>query len=500
MNETHGRFKKYLSRIRYLQATSYLLRWDQETHMPPGGIEHRAEQLALIDGLVHEHFSSDELRRMLETLAPYASELDPDSTDALAIRYAVRECDKSARVPGELATEIVRAGSMASDAWRVARSTSNFRHFEPHLRRAVELAREKAALLTTTDNPYDGLLDYYEPDANWDIVNGVFAALKPRLVELVEAIAANQHAVDGSLIARNVPQEKQLAASRQILETIGYDFERGRIDLTSHPFAWGTGLGDSRVTTRVIADNPMDCILACIHEAGHAMHLQNMDADVAETPMAYFDSGSILESQSRFFENMIGRSRAFWHHQYPALQAALAPAFDDLSLDGFYGAINESKPSLIRVEADEVTYGLHIMLRLEIENELINGRIEVADLPDEWRARMASHLWLVPSDDADGVLQDIHWSWGMFGYYPGYLLGSIYAAQLWDTAQRDIPDIVDKVGNGDIAPIRSWTTDKVMRHGGKYTFFELTDRTVDGFSSEPYVRYLTEKFSAIYGL
>jgi carboxypeptidase Taq len=500
VEETLKKFKNLTGQLRGLHAASFLLQWDAETKMPPGGSADRGDALGVVETLVHDLYASDEIGRLLEVLEPYARELPYSSTEAGLIRFMADRYRMETRVPSELAAELATLSVVANTAWREARATNNFKHFEPYLARMVDLTRQKAEFLSSTGNPYDGMLEYFEPGIDSRFVSEVFTPLRPRLVELATAIAANGGAVDGSLIRREVPAEKQLAYGREVAEAIGYDFQRGRLDTTTHPFAWGTGKGDSRVTTRVLIAEPLDCIMGVLHEAGHAMHLQNMRDDVASTPLAYFWSGAILESQSRLFENMLGRSRAFWTAQYPRLQAAFAPAFDDLLLEQFYRALNESKRSLIRIEADEVTYGLHVMLRFEIENELINGRIDVADLPREWNARMEQYLGLTPPTDSDGVLQDVHWAWGTFGYFPGYLLGSMFAAQLWAALEKDIPDIGEQIAAGRAGAVLAWTAEHVMQHGGIFTFTELADRAVGGFSAEPYMAYLKAKYGDIYGL
>jgi carboxypeptidase Taq len=491
-------FKARMTRVTNLMTSASLLSWDQETMMPPGGAAVRAEQISTLQGLAHEFITAGETGQMLEQLRPLADELPYDDDDAALIRFATREYNRRTRIPTALVVEIYRTAGLAKEAWKEARATGSFAVFEPLLSKMVDLQIQKAECFKPYKNPYDALLDDFEPGLDYEYINGVFVGLRPRLIEIVRAIAANQDAVDAGVIRRRVSQEQQLAFGREVAAAIGYDFQRGRLDLSAHPFTSGAGPGDMRITTRVMPDNPISCLMAVIHEAGHGMHGQNISPDLIGTPMGMFSTLAIAESQSRFWENVIGRSRAFWRFFYPKLQAAFAPVFDDLDEETFYRALNESRPSLIRVEADEVTYGLHIMLRFEIENELINGRLAVSDLPEAWNARMDAYLGVVPPGDSVGVLQDIHWSQGGFGYFPDYLLGSIFASQLWEKLSAGQPAVEDQIAAGQFGDVLAWTAGNVMQHARKYTFPELADRVTGGFSADPYIVYLSGKYGAIY--
>jgi len=491
--------KQMAKRIRMVGASTWLLNWDQEVIMPPGGAGTRAEMLGAMQGLWHELHTSDEVGELLSTLEPYAKTLDEDSDDRAIIENMAREYEKRTRVPTSLIEEIYRTAGMAKEAWRQARAENDFSIFEPPLEKMVDLMRQKAAYLGATGNPYDGLLDDFEPDLSYEYIDGVFSDLRPKLGKLIEAIAKHQDAVDVSVIRREVPNEKQMEFGRFITAQIGYDYHRGRLDVSTHPFTSGTGPGDMRITTRVDPMNPISNVMSCLHEAGHGMHGQNVDPVMAQYPVGAFSTLAIAESQSRFYENVIGRSLPFWKRYYPDLQKAFAPAFDDVDLTTFYKAVNHSAPSLIRVEADEVTYGMHIMIRFEIENALINEKLAVKDLPEAWNARMEEYLGVVPPTDTEGVLQDIHWSQGGFGYFPDYLLGSIYAAQLWDKLRAEMPDVDGKIAAGEFTDILGWTAKTVMQHGRKYTFPQLTEKTVGGFRADEYLDYLETKYSDVYG-
>ncbi len=500
MEDALQQLKAHTARIVDLARTVSLLNWDQETTMPPGGVQSRAEQIGTLQGLIHEFYVDEKVGRMLEALEPLLDELPYDSDEAALIRYVRREHHRRTRVPTDLVVEIYRTAGLAKEAWKEARAQDRFGLFEPLLEQIVALLVKKAACFPQFDNPYDALLDEFEPGLSHATIAGVFDALKPRLIALVRGIAAHQDAVDASILQREVPAERQIAFGREVVAQMGYDFTRGRLDLSAHPFTSGPGYGDTRITTRVVAGHLPACLMATIHEAGHGMHGQNIHPALRRTPLGLSSSLAISESQSRFYENVIGRSRPFWRHFYPKLQAAFAPALDDVDLETFYRALNVSRPSLIRVEADEVTYGLHIMLRFELENDLINGRVRVADLPQAWNARMEDYLGVVPPNDALGVLQDIHWSQAYIGYFPDYLLGSILAAQLWEKMLAEQPGTLDEIEAGRFEGVLAWTREHVMQHGRKFTFPELADRVVGGFGSEAYIRYLTAKYGEIYGL
>jgi len=501
MQDKIAQLKAGVAPIVDLTRALMILQWDQETMMPPGGAATRGEMFSTLGGLIHRFTIDPAVGALLKELEPLLDQLDFDSDEAAMIRLAMREYRRRAAVPIELTMEIYGTMALAMQAWKEARTKNQFALFEPLLAKTVELQVKQARYLQPDGNPYDALLDLYEPGMTYEQINAVFSALKPGLIELVKAIASRADRVDDSPLHRPVAPERQIAFARAVAARIGFDFSRGRLDLSAHPFTSGSGQGDARITTRVDPDFLPACLMSVIHEAGHGMHLQNINPALNRTGLDMFSTMAIAESQSRFYENIIGRSRPFWRYFYPQLQAAFAPAFDDVDMETFYRAINKSQPSLIRVEADEVTYGLHIILRFELENDLINGRVSVSDLPKEWNARMEAYLGVVPPTDSEGVLQDIHWSQGNIGYFPDYLLGSLLAAQLWEKMQQDIPDVLAQVEAGQFKAVLDWNREKVMQYGQKYTLQELCERAVGGpLRWEPYLNYLRAKYSEIYEL
>ncbi|GAB4479273.1 MAG: carboxypeptidase M32 [Anaerolineae bacterium] len=499
MEKQLAQLKQRLGRIADIAGAMSLLSWDQEVNMPPGGTPARADQMAAVGGLVHEMSIDEELGALLEELNSQVDSLPFDSDDASLIRVTWRDYQKRVKLPPAMVAAFYAAAAMARQAWKEARAKDDFSLFQPHLERLIDMELEMAALLGGgVENPYDALVDYFEPGLTYAAIQQVFDTVKPELVELVRAIGKAPR-VDDSMMHGHFPADQQLAFGRMVAEKLGYNFERGRMDLSAHPFTSGASLYDVRITTRVDESFFPSCLFSVIHEAGHAIHFQQQSPTLYRTGIGHA-SLSICESQSRFYENILGRSRPFWRYFYPLLQEAI-PSFRGVPLEAFYRAINRVEPSLIRVEADEVTYGLHIMLRFELENAVINGRVKAADLPAEWNARMEQYLGIVPPNDAQGVLQDIHWSQMPMGYFPTYLLGSIFSAQLWEKLLEEHPSAPAEMEAGDYAPITAWLGQKVHTHGGKFTLPEMAERAVGApLSSEPYLRYLKAKYSDIYGL
>lgn len=500
MQEKLNQLKEHLARVSDLTFAYWLLSWDQRVMMPPGGAAARADQSSTLQGLAHQFFTSDEVGQLLEDLTPYLEELDGDSDEARIISVNYRNYQRKKRIPVDLAVEIARLSSLARQSWHAAKEQNDFGIFQPHLEQMLDLMIQKAeALAPDSDNPYDGLLDDYEAGMDYAVIDRVFSGLKPHLVELITAVDANQAAVDDGVLHRHYDTDKQLAFSRRLTGALGYDYERGRMDLAAHPFTSGTSRDDVRITTRVYPDFLPGCVMASIHEAGHAMHFQNLSPTLYRSHLA-IPGYATAESQSRFYENVLGRSRDFWAFWYPELQEVF-PHLEDTDLDTFYRALNKSQPSLTRVEADEVTYGMHIMLRFELENEMINGRLAVGDLPEAWNARMEAYLGVTPSTDSEGVLQDVHWSQGGWGYFPDYLLGSILSSQLWERMLIERPGIPEHIRQGRYDLILDWLVEKIHWHGKKFTFLELAEKaTGKPFTWEPYMDYLKVKYSDVYGL
>ncbi len=500
---TLQRLKTLLARVSDLKGAAGLLGWDQRTYMPSGAVQGRADQSATLAGLAHEFFTADEVGELLQDL----SDKFPDyySDDASIVRMMWRDYQKARRIPAALLMEIQQVGAYAREAWHTARTQNNFSHYQPHLEKMLELQTQLAETLNTAAdgkpfaNKYSALLDRFESGMTYEIIDEIFTGLKKPLIELVKAINANADAVDDSVLRRHYAQEQQLAFGRMISEALGYDYNRGRLDLSAHPFTSTFHRDDVRITTRVKEDYALVCLGSTIHETGHALHRQNLSSSLYRSNVE--NTGlATAETLSRYYENIIGLSRECWTYFFPKAQEFF-PHLQDTDLETWYRAINKSFPSLIRTDADEVTYGLHIILRFELENELINGRVKVADLPKEWNARMEAYLGVVPPTDSDGVLQDIHWSQGGWGYFPDYLLGTIFASQLDEQLLREQPNIKQDWARGEFGGVLHWLTDKVMAHGGKYTFPELAQRaTGKSFTWQPYMSYLQKKYGEIYGL
>ncbi len=499
--------KAHLNRVDDLIGAAYVLEWEQESYMPEGGGDSRARQLATLHAIAHETFTSDEVGTLLEDLAGQVTGLDADSDEARIIKVAKKTWDQQTRVPSALVNARAEAHSKAGHAWQKARGENDFKAFLPYLERNIELAREYAGALAAGEMaPYDAMLDHYDPGNSAAQIDAVFVPLRAELVELIKGIAANRDRNSDAVLRRHYPKEAQLAFSSEVVAKLGYDFDHGRLDIVTHPFSISIALDDVRITTRVYEDFLQACLMGTIHEAGHAMYEQGISPALDRLGI-YPDrvgegaSMSVHESQSRFYENVIGRSLPFWTYWYPKAQAAFPGALGDVDLKTFHGALNYVEPSFIRVEADEVTYGMHIMVRYELEKDVIGGRLDAADLPEAWNSKIEEYLGIRPTTDSDGVLQDVHWSQGYFGYFPDYLLGSIFAAQLLEAMEQDLPDLWDQVERGEYEAILAWKREHIHRHGRKFTLAEISERaTGTPLRWEPYMAYLKDRFSAIYGL
>ncbi|HEY3244677.1 MAG TPA: carboxypeptidase M32 [Phycisphaerae bacterium] len=482
--------------IGLLESVESVLDWDQETFMPPNGLSARAEQLALVAALIHQRRTDP---RVGELLAK--AEQDGDPIRTTNVRETKRIHERAVRIPTELIARIARVSAHAKDAWAKARADSNFPAFVPHLSELLELKRQVADLIGYKGERYDALLDEYEPGATAADVAKVFAALREPLSAFVRQLAAARRQPDAAILARHFPRPAQERMCRQLAEAIGFDFKSGRIDTSTHPFCSGTTPGDVRLTTRYQEDYFPCAIFGTLHEAGHGLYEQGLDPAHMFTPMGKAVSLGIHESQSRMWENFVGRSRPFWERFYSEFQQAFPDALRDVSLETFVGSINIVRPSLIRVEADEVTYNLHIILRFEMERDMISGKLEVKDVPAAWNTKMHELLGIRPPNDREGCLQDIHWSMGAFGYFPTYALGNLYAAQFYAAAERQIGDLPDRLRRGDFGALRDWLRTNIHRHGQRYRSGELV-KVVTGapLTIEPFMNYIRRKFSAVYGL
>lgn len=492
--------KTILAEIADLNNAASLLGWDQQTYMPPGGAEGRGYQLSTLARLIHVRFTSDEVGKLLQELQPEAAGWNADSDDACLVKVTQRQYDKLTKVPAELVAEFARVTSVGNQAWVEARQTNQFAIFQPHLENILTLRRQYADCFAPYDHVYDPLLDDFEPGLKTAQVQAIFNALRPQQVALIRAIAGCPQ-VDPSFLTLNYDEQKQWDFGVEVITRFGYDWKRGRQDKAPHPFTTGFSIDDVRITTRVDPNYMNTALFGTMHEAGHALYDLGIDHAFERTPLANGASLGVHESQSRMWENLVGRSLPFWEFFYPRLQELFPSQLGNISLPVFYAGINHVQPSLIRVEADEATYNLHIMLRLELEIALIEGSLAVKDLPEAWNARMQEYLGLTPPNDAQGVLQDIHWSIGLIGYFPTYALGNLISVQLWEVIQRDIPDLDDQMRRGEFGALLGWLVENIHRHGAKFEPQELVERvTGSTIDPAPYIRYLGDKFGQIYQL
>jgi len=499
MEQKLATLKAALAEIADLHATGALLGWDQETYMPDGGAAERAEQLATIYKIAHEKFTADEIGVLLDDLRPLADQLDYDSDDAALLRVTRRDYEKSRKLPTELVVELSRATSHGVEAWKKARATNDFPHFQPFLEKIVDLTIQKGEALGYEENIYDALLDDFEPDMRVSQINPIFQQVKDATVPLVKMIAS-QPPIDDSFLHQYFDPQKQWEFGLAVVKDYGYDFNRGRQDKSTHPFTTSFGVGDVRITTRILKDYLPSALFSSLHEAGHGLYEQGIAPSLARTPLRDGTSLGVHESQSRMWENVVGRSLGFWQHYYPQLQKLFPDQLGGVALQDFYRAINKVTPSLIRVEADEVTYNLHIFIRFELEQALLAGTLKVADLPAAWNEKYRAYLGITPDSDANGVMQDIHWSSGLLGYFPTYSLGNILSVQFFNKMVADNPAIPAEITAGKFDTVLGWLRENIHRHGRKFTPTELIERvTGGGIDAQPYINYITEKYTAIYG-
>jgi carboxypeptidase Taq len=463
--------------------------------MPPCGGAVRGAQVTTLDRIAHEKFISDEIGTLLDALAGYEKELDYDSDEASLIRTTRRDWEKAYRVPADLAAEMTGAAADAHDVWAKARADNDYALFLPHLERAVELKRRYVECFEGYDEPYDVLLDDYEPGMKTAEVRKVFDDLKAELIPLIADIGS----VDGddAFMDGPWPIEAQSDYSLKIIKRFGFDESFARLDLTVHPFAASSGTQDIRLTTRYKEDD-ITSIFTAMHECGHGLYEHGVSPSLERTPLCHGVSSALHESQSRMWENIVGRSTSFWNHFYPSFQAAFPEAVGDVDQERFYRAINRVKPSLIRVDADEATYNLHIILRFELEQEIMAGSIDLKELPAIWNARFEEYLGIPVPNDTLGVLQDVHWSGGGFGYFPTYSLGNIVSVQIWEKVLSEIPDLPEQFEQGEFGQLHEWLRDRLYVLGRKFTPQETLERVVGGpLDAAPYVRYLKDKLGAL---
>lgn len=500
MEEKLGKLKTKLAEISNLRATSALLEWDQAVYMPKGAAEDRGEQVATIEQIAHIKATSDEIGKLLDDLVSEASGLDPDSNDARLIKVAKRNYDKATKITPEFVAEFARISAVSQTIWEKAKEDSDFGHFQPYLEQLVELRRQYADFFKPWTHVYDPLLDDFEPGMKTAEVQEIFNTLRPKQVELIKAISEKTQ-VDKSVLHLDYPEKGQRDFGVEVITKFGYDWNHGRQDKSVHPFTTGFGLNDVRITTRFNEKFLPTAMFGTMHECGHALYELGIAKKFNRTSLADGASMAIHESQSRLWENLVGRSKAFWKFFYPRLKELFPSQLGNVEMEAFYNAVNAVEPSLIRVEADEATYNLHIMLRLEMEIALMEGSLEVKDAPEAWNEKFKQYLGIVPPDDAHGVLQDVHWSFGGFGYFPTYALGNLVASQIWERMLQDIPDVEDQIAQAKFDKLLGWLRENVHVHGSKYEPQELVQKiTGSKITPEPFMRYLESKFGEIYSL
>lgn len=500
MEEKLEKLKKLLAEVADLRATSALLNWDQLVNMPEGAAEDRGEQIATLEQILHAKSTSDEMGSLLEELAPAAKQMDADSDDARIIKVAKRNFDKSTKVPPDFVSEFARVSTVAQSVWEKARAESDFSVFQPYLEQLVDLRQQYADFFKPWEHVYDPLLDDYEPGMKTADVQAIFNNLRPKQVELIKAIS-EKPPVEKSFLYLDYPEKTQWDFGVEVISKFGYEWNHGRLDKSVHPFTTGFGLNDLRITTRFNTQFLPTAMFGTMHECGHALYELGINKKYNRTPLADGASMAVHESQSRLWENLVGRSRAFWKHFYPRLQELFPSQLGNVTMEAFYKAVNAVEPSFIRVEADEATYNLHIMLRLEMEIALMEGSLQAKDAPEAWNEKFQQYLGIVPPDDAHGVLQDVHWSFGGFGYFPTYALGNLVSAQLWERMEKDIPDVEEQVEKANFAVILNWLREHVHVYGAKYEPQELVQKvTGSKITPEPFMRYLDTKFGDIYSL
>jgi carboxypeptidase Taq len=493
--------KTRLTQLAHIEQAAGVLSWDQQTYMPAGAANGRAEQLATLSQLAHQMLTGDETTRLLQAAEIETQGQDADSDDVRLLARLRRSYDRATKLPESLVMELSRHSSLSQEVWVRARQMSDFDQFAPSLEKMLDLTRQATEYLGYPEHPYDALIDQYEPGTKQADVATMFADMKPGLIALTQAIAQSKSPVDDGILHGDFPIDKQRAFTLDIVKAIGYDMTRGRQDEAAHPFCSNFGRDDVRITTRFDRRYLSMSVYASMHEAGHAMYEQGSPIAYEATPLAGGTSLGVHESQSRLWENLVGRSRAFTHYLFPRVQQAFPERFANTDMEAYYRAINRVSPSLIRVEADEVTYNLHTLLRFELECALLEGQLDVGDLPDAWDAKMQEYLGITPPTDAEGCLQDVHWSAGLIGYFPTYSIGNLLSAQLWHAIGQALPDRDAQLTDGEFAPLLDWLRENVHQYGSKYLPKELVVKaTGEPLTSRYYVDYLHAKYSDIYAL
>jgi carboxypeptidase Taq len=493
--------KQRLQEISDLKAAGALLSWDHATYMPTHGASARARQGAIVSRMAHEKSVAPELGKLLEELELYAASLPYESNEASLVRVARHDFEKAIKVPSDYVARVSAFGATAYDAWKRARPTNDFATMVPFLEKANDLGREYAGFFA----PYEHIADPHIDDADEGMttasIRALFAELRRELVPIVQAICS-QPPADDVCLRGSFGEAEQLEFGLSVVKRIGYNFDRGRLDKTLHPFCTRLSAGDVRITTRIDESDIREALFSNLHEAGHALYEQGVDPAFDGTPLGGGASVGVHESQSRLWENVVGRGPAFWQHFYPSLQSAFPDQLAKVPFESFYRAINRVERSLIRTDADEVTYNLHIMMRFELELELLEGRLRAKDLSEAWRARMQAFLGIAPTDDRDGCLQDVHWYTGsMGGAFQSYTIGNILSAQFYTAALKAHPEILSEMAVGEFNTLHAWLHENLYQHGRKFKPHELVQRTTGGpMSTQPYIAYLRAKYGELYQL
>lgn len=504
MTKDYDKVHALSRQARILGGISALLEWDQETYMPPAGASNRAEQLKTLAGISHQERTSKKFANALSKLIDLKSgkvvgkHLSPEQQ--AAARMWRRDYLHDTALPRSFVEQFAKLSSQAQLAWREAKKNNAFQHFAPFLEKIVSMCRKKADYLGYSNHPYDALLDLYEPETTSKDIGALFNPLRKEIVSLLKKITSSKQ-VDDHFLFGKFEKEKQLEFGRRVLEDMGYEMEKGRLDISTHPFSSASHPSDSRVTTRIHPTSVISNISVVLHEGGHGMYEMGLPEEHYGSPLAEAISYGIHESQSRWWETRIGQSKPFWQHYLPLLQKAFKGKLDAVTPDSIYRAVNKVEPSLIRVEADEVTYSLHVILRFELETALLEGSLRIRDVPEAWNTKMHEMLGITPQTNSEGCLQDIHWSMGGFGYFPTYTLGNLYAAHLFTGFAKQHPDWERRVEKGELLFIKEWLHENVYRHGRRYTAQELLKKaTGSPFTSEPFVDYLNKKYREVYKL
>ena len=489
----------YVRETSLLESTMALLEWDERTGLPAHAGEWRAQQVTFLSGLVHQRRTSQQFGDWLKELAQSDLAKQPDSPVGASIRGMKRDFDKNIQLPESLVKRIAHAVTVGQQVWSEAKPKNDFASFLPHLEAIVQLRREEATILANGAScRYDSLLDQYEEDAKTEEVATVFTELRQRLVPLVQKLTQSKQGPDGKSLVGSFDVEKQKRFSHWVAEQIGFEFERGRLDETDHPFCTTLGAHDHRILTRYYEDSFSSGLYGTLHEAGHGMYEQGLPTEWFGLPAGGAASLGVHESQSRLWENMIGRSKEFWQWCLPHARKWF-PQLNEVSVDSIYADLNRVEASLIRIEADEATYNLHILLRFELERELIDGQLQCVDLPKAWSDRYEAYLGIRPKNDAEGVMQDVHWAAGLIGYFPTYALGNLFAAQLMNAANDSLGNLPSMIAQGDFQPLLQWLRSSIHQHGRCLKPTDLVAKaTGSPLSSEPFIEYLSEKLTPLY--